>query len=58
MSQSDLARKTNRTPSFISRLASGKEEAGRETIDAIILALDTTYEEAFGSPRRRQRRAA
>lgn len=57
-SQSDLARLVGQSPSFISRLSAGKESPSKDTIDAIIKALGCTYEEAFGAPKRRTRRAA
>lgn len=56
-SQSELARLIGKTPSFVNRLASGKENASKDTIDAVIAALGATYEEAFGAPKRKRRAA-
>lgn len=57
-SQSELARLVGQSPSFISRLAAGKETPSKDTIDAILKALRCTYEEAFGVQPKRRRRAA
>jgi len=56
-SQSELARQVGQSPSFISRLAAGKESPSKDTIDAILKALGCTYEEAFGAPKRRKKAA-
>jgi len=54
-SQSELARLIGKTPSFVNRLVSGKENASKDTIDAVLKALGAKYEEAF--PRKKGRAA-
>lgn len=62
--QTDLAEAMGLSQSTVSRILSGSVAMKRDHVDAALrffsrrLGRDVKYEEAFGSPRRRVRRAA